>query len=138
MSPGLLLDTCALLWLVQDDPVSSAARKALNAAQRSGSALGVSPISAWEVGILAARGRLAFSIEPKSWFNRIIAQPWAMLCDIAPETLIESSFLPGQPPRDPADRIILATARSKALPVMTRDRAILAYAEAGHVAAIPC
>jgi PIN domain nuclease of toxin-antitoxin system len=61
-----------------------------------------------------------------------------VLCGLDPETLIESSFLPGEPPRDPADRIVLATARAHALPVMTRDRAILAYAEAGHVGAIPC
>jgi PIN domain nuclease of toxin-antitoxin system len=47
-------------------------------------------------------------------------------------------YSPGAPPRDPADRIVIATARALGLQLVTRDRAILAYADAGHVAAIPC
>ena len=54
------------------------------------------------------------------------------------DTLVESSFLPGAPPRDPADRIILAAARSSGLQIVTRDRAILSYAEQGHAWALEC
>ena len=51
---------------------------------------------------------------------------------------IASSFLPGEPPRDPADRIILATARDLGATLITRDRLLLKYSEAGQVSTIPC
>lgn len=138
MTPALLLDTCALLWLAEDSTISPEAEAAIEAAHRRDEAIWISPITAWEVGLLVARRRVALSTAPQIWFRRVLAQPGVVLCGLDPETLIDSSFLPGDPPRDPADRIILATARAQALPVMTRDRAILAYAEAGHVTAIPC
>jgi PIN domain nuclease of toxin-antitoxin system len=52
--------------------------------------------------------------------------------------LIASSFLPDIAVKDPADRILVATARELGLTLMTRDRALLAYAEAGHVKAVGC
>ena len=54
------------------------------------------------------------------------------------QLLVESSFLPGLVHNDPTDRIIIATARSKNLAIVTRDRAILTYAEAGFVKTVPC
>jgi PIN domain nuclease of toxin-antitoxin system len=54
------------------------------------------------------------------------------------EIRIAASFLPGKPPNDPADRIILATARQFGVPVLTRDRLVLGYAAQGHVAAVEC
>jgi PIN domain nuclease of toxin-antitoxin system len=52
--------------------------------------------------------------------------------------LIASSFLPGKPPRDPTDRIIAATARELGALLVTRDRVLLEYGEAGHIAAMAC
>jgi PIN domain nuclease of toxin-antitoxin system len=60
------------------------------------------------------------------------------LAELSPAVLIDSCSLPGQPPRDPGDRIILATARELDLTIVTRDHAILAYATVGQVRAIPC
>jgi PIN domain nuclease of toxin-antitoxin system len=57
---------------------------------------------------------------------------------LTPEILIQSSFLPGDPPRDPADRIIIATARTVGYRLVTRDRLLLAYAEAGHIEGVAC
>jgi len=51
---------------------------------------------------------------------------------------MESSFLPGSLHRDPADRIIAATAREYGHTVITRDRALLDYARQGHLAAVEC
>ncbi len=65
-------------------------------------------------------------------------QPNTMLAKMPPEVLIESSFLPGEPPADPADRIIIATAREFGMRIVTRDRAMLSYARAGHAEAIAC
>jgi PIN domain nuclease of toxin-antitoxin system len=51
---------------------------------------------------------------------------------------MESSFLPGKFPKDPADRIIAATAREHGYTVVTRDRALLDYAEQGYLSAVEC
>jgi PIN domain nuclease of toxin-antitoxin system len=135
---ALLLDTCALIWLGTDEPVAGGAVAAMNDAFSEGETVWISPISAWEIGTLAARGRLALSTSPQTWFRKALAHAGLALCPLEADVLIDSSFLPGTPPRDPADRIVIATARALELRVITRDRAILAYAEAGHVAAIAC
>jgi len=134
----LLLDTCAALWLVAGAPVSSGAEEALANAQDGGDDVYVSPITGWEIGLLALSGRFASPHPPKVWFQRLLAIEGTRLATLQPATLIDSSFLPGRPPRDPADRIIIATAREQALTVMTRDRQILAYGEAGHVLTLAC
>ena len=63
----ILLDTCALLWLANKQPMSSGATQALAEAERQSGGLTVSPISAWEIGQLAARGRLALPRHPLAW-----------------------------------------------------------------------
>jgi len=57
---------------------------------------------------------------------------------MSPDLLIASSFLPGEPPRDPADRIMLATARDLGAALVTRDRALLDYGGQGHVKIVAC
>jgi len=57
---------------------------------------------------------------------------------LSAEILLDSSFLPGAPPRDPADRIIAATAREHGYTVMTRDATLLAYAREGYLSAVEC
>src|SRR4029450_10204712 len=96
----------------------------------------VSPITAWEVGLLVARGRIALPSSPKSWFDQLLRAPMLSLADLPPSVLIDSSFLPNELFRDPADRILVATAREFGLALITRDRALLSYAAAGHVKAI--
>jgi PIN domain nuclease of toxin-antitoxin system len=137
MTP-LLLDTCALIWIAAGDPISEAAEGALREAAEAGAAVCVSPISTWEVGLLVARGRLALSMPPQAWLGAFLAQPGVELAPMPVDTLVDSSFLPGTPPRDPADRIILATARAVGMRIVTRDRAMLAYARLGHAWAVEC
>jgi PIN domain nuclease of toxin-antitoxin system len=138
MTGGLLLDTCALLWIAADQRVRPEALDALDDAFARGAPVCASPISAWEIGMLTARGRLALAASPRAWFAQATSRPGMTLCRLDPEVLIDASFLPGAPPNDPGDRILLSTARAASYRIMTRDRRILAYAEAGHVAAIPC
>ena len=136
--PALLLDTCALIWLAADEPIADAALTAIDEAYRTDETVWVSPITAWEIGLMTARGRIALATSPHAWFRKAMAQIGVALCPLEPETLIDSSFLPGAPPRDPADRIVIATARALDLRVVTRDQVILSYAEKGHVTALPC
>lgn len=98
----------------------------------------ISPIAAWEIGRLVANGRLALPTSPEAWFEQFMRAPDVELADLAPSILIASSFLPGTPPKDPSDRIMIATARELGFTVVTRDRRILQYAAAGHVRALAC
>lgn len=138
MTVPLLLDTCALIWLAEESALSRLAREELAEAERSDQPLNVSAISAWEVGLLVSKGRLRLALPPERWFERIVANPNMRLANLTIPILIASSFLPGSPPADPTDRIILATARLNGYRVMTRDRPLLRYAEEGHIAAVAC
>jgi PIN domain nuclease of toxin-antitoxin system len=136
--PPLLLDTHAAIWITEDQPLAKGAIEAVDAAYRAGSTIFVSAITAWEVGLLVSRNRLSLIARPERWFQRLLAIPGVRLADLSPDILIASSFLPGTPPRDPADRIILATARDLGATLITRDRLLLKYGEEGQVSAIPC
>jgi PIN domain nuclease of toxin-antitoxin system len=133
----LLLDTNAAIWLSRDELKASASEK-LDEGARMGVATYLSSITAWEVGQLVSRNRVSLGATPQRWFARILAMPNVHLAALSPEILIASSFLPGQPPDDPADRILLATARDLGATLVTRDRAILAYGESGQVSTLAC
>lgn len=132
----ILLDTCAAVFLNRGK-LSAGAESALNQAQIDGVRVFLSPITAWELGLLVSRGRLALKMSPAAWFQEIL-DAGADLAELTPRVLVESSFLPGPSLRDPADRSIAATARAHGYRLMTRDQPLLEYAAAGHVAVIAC
>jgi PIN domain nuclease of toxin-antitoxin system len=137
MSP-ILLDTCAAIWLAEGQSLSQAAEEALGETSSIGADAFVSPITAWEVGMLATKGRLILPLAPLAWFEGLLAKPQIALADISARILVASSFLPGSPPNDPMDRIIVATARENGYCLLTRDKKLLKYAEQGHVQALAC
>lgn len=134
----LLLDTHTAIWLVANQRLAREAEEAINAVYETNGTLLVSPITAWEVGLLVSHKRVELLATPQRWFARLLAIPNVRLAELSPETLIDSSFLPGRPPRDPADRILLATARDLGATLVTRDRQILKYGEDGQVSTIAC
>ncbi len=138
MNAPLLLDTCATVWISCDDDVSEDALEALDNAHKFGEAVFVSPITAWEIGLLTARGKVNLMMPPDRWFERLLQAPGLRLAEMPPKVLIASSFLPGAPPKDPADRIVVATAREFGFVLVTRDKPLLAYAEQGHFRALRC
>ena len=138
MNAPLLLDSCAVIWIANDQPVAPATTEAMQRAIQVGEPVYVSPITAWEVGMLVSRGRLSLLMTPKFWFDQLLRAPGIRIADMSPDLLIASSFLPGTPPRDPADRIIAATAREHGYTLVTRDRSLLDYADRGHVRALLC
>jgi PIN domain nuclease of toxin-antitoxin system len=135
---SLLLDTHAAIWVTDDQPLAAGATAAINSAYQAGRTVFVSAITAWEVGLLVSRNRLSLVARPERWFQRLLAIPGVKLAELSPDILIASSFLPGKPPRDPADRIILATARDLGATLITRDRSLLKYGEDGQVSTIAC
>jgi PIN domain nuclease of toxin-antitoxin system len=137
MMTPILLDTCAALWSMSGQ-ISDKARGLLDEAVEAGIPIWVSPITAWEIGLLAQCGKFKAPESPQRWFERLVRLSGVRLADMPPAVLLASSFLPGSPPRDPADRIIAATAREYGYVVMTRNRLLLNYADSGYVQAVSC
>jgi len=139
---AVLLDTCAVIWLANGNPL---ARPALAAIVAAGLADGVyvSPVSAWEIGLLSRSrpGREPgprFLPDPKTWFARVMTGPGIRQAALTSEIAIDASYLPGELHGDPGDRLLIATARHLGMPIVTRDRRIIEYAGAGWVRVIAC
>jgi PIN domain nuclease of toxin-antitoxin system len=137
VTKGLLLDTCAVIWLLRGDTLRGDAQERIAAAQQAGT-VWVSPISAWELATLERKGRLILTVPAREAFAIIAARTGIQLASLNAETLLRAAELNSTAPNDPADRIIIATARSLDLAVVTRDRPILDYAGAGHLEALAC
>lgn len=138
MTSKLLLDTCAIIWIASNEPIRPEAKSAIDAAVSGDNKVRVSPISAWELGLLSAKGRMPTAMPPSTMFRDVAMAEGVAVEALSPDVLIASSFLPGTLHRDPADRILIATARAQGLTIVTRDRIILDYAEQGHVRALVC
>lgn len=139
---GVLLDTCAVIWLATGASMADGALAAITEAATA-DALYVSPVSAWEIGMLSRpkAGRpeiVQFLPDPKSWFRRFTSAPGIREAGFTPEIAIDASWLPGELHGDPADRLLIATARTLGCPIVTRDHKIIAYGAAGFVRVLPC
>jgi PIN domain nuclease of toxin-antitoxin system len=132
------LDTCTCLWLTRGDPLSDASRRAIRDAQASHQGVYVSAITAWEVATLVSKGRYRLFVPAKIWFSRLLDLNGVRLATLTPDVLIDSAYLPGDPPKDPADRIIAATARHHGLLVISRDQRLISYAMQGHMRTLAC
>ena len=137
----LLLDTHVLIWFVEGKlPAATVAAIVDSGLQQ---ACLYSPVSAWEAGLLARPNRQGvaryrFDPDPASWYADLGKVPYFEETPLTADILISSSALPGDFHADPADRMLVATARALSCHLMTSDAAILAYADRGHVRAIPC
>ncbi|HEY5106288.1 MAG TPA: type II toxin-antitoxin system VapC family toxin [Caulobacteraceae bacterium] len=137
---AVLLDTCAVIWLANGDVLRPPGRETVISAAFDAGVF-VSPISAWEIGLLdrSKAGRnIAFLPDPATWFARFVAGPGIRPAPFTWEIAIGASRLPEPLHGDPADRLLIATARYLNLPIVTRDAQIKAYAAAGHVQLVAC
>jgi PIN domain nuclease of toxin-antitoxin system len=134
---GLILDTCVCLWLVEGADIGAGAQAAVLHASRDGD-LWVSPFSAWEVALLLKKDRIDLSLGADDWYRRLLSLWGVREAKLTPEILIDSVNLPGRIHGDPADRIMIATARQLDATLVTRDATIEAYAALGHVRVLPC
>lgn len=134
----VLLDTHAWLWLCfgTSGVFTPQVRKRLAAADAA-RPLHVSIISTWEVAMLAAKGRVNLAMPTRAWVTQALSHPaMKQLALDDPAVVIESNELPGDFHADPADRLLVATARIGGYTLATRDRKILDYAAAGHVSVL--
>ena len=133
-----LLDTCAVIWTAHNDPLREPGASEMQEAYRRGARLVVPPITAWEIAMLVAKGKIALALDPDVWFQRFCELPPVALAAMPTSVLVASTTLPGRPPGDPADRIIIATARAFGYVLATRDTETLEYGSQGHVRVIEC
>jgi PIN domain nuclease of toxin-antitoxin system len=121
----VLLDTCAVVWAVAEPALlSTRAREVLTAADTQAC---VSPISCAEIACAVERGRLQLDRHWRSWFREFVRRNEWEVVDISLPIAEEAYSLPEPFHRDPADRILVATARTLRCPLMTGDRKILDY-----------
>jgi PIN domain nuclease of toxin-antitoxin system len=122
----IVLDTHIWVWWVHGDSrLSSAQVEAIAANERD--ALGVSAISCWEVAKLVEYKRLELSCSLDVWFEQALGYPGVRLLELTPEIAAESCRLPGEFHRDPADQIIVATARAHGCSLVTSDKKVISY-----------
>ena len=131
----ILLDTHVLVWFMQGDPILGGKAKNRIEAARHSEGVGISAITPWEVAMLTGKGRLSLGRPVGEWVRLALETDGVSLAPLDPVIAIEAGELAGLH-GDPADRIIIATARHHDAALMTADRTILEQAAAGHVKAI--
>lgn len=123
----ILLDTHEWIWWVNGDSSLDAATAEFIAGNEA-TGLGVSLISCWEVAKKVEVGKLELDRDVADWIDGALAYPGVRLLDLSPAIVIESTRLPAPFHRDPADQIIVATARVLGIPLLTGDARLRSYA----------
>jgi len=122
----IILDTHIWVWWEHgNEQLTQKQSKAIQ--DNEDDVIGVSAISCWEVAKLVEVGRLGLSTPVEKWIEQAMGYPGIRLLDLSPEISIESTRLPGEFHRDPADQIIVATARIYNCPLLTADGRIIEY-----------
>jgi PIN domain nuclease of toxin-antitoxin system len=96
----------------------------------------VSAITPWEIGLLTSKGRLQLGADVMQWIRAALAKPGVYLAPLEPEIAVASTRLPFEMHADPADRILVATARHLGATLVTADGALLDLARSGHFRAL--
>lgn len=132
----LLLDTHIVLWLdAGDAALRQDTRDLLETHWRSGGKLCLSAMTAWEIALLVDSGRVELDVTPDEWLARFCARPGIEIVELSLSAALRAYPLTGLPQRDPADRLLIATAIELGCPLVTYDARILAFAK-DHGAAI--
>ena len=120
-----LLDTHVLIWWLNGRERLSPAQREVVESAGSQTPLLVSDISLWEVATLHGLGRIRLTLPLREWLDRAVAPPLVRRLGISPAIAAELATLPGSFHRDPADRILVATARVLGATLLTQDRRIV-------------
>jgi len=106
----LILDTHIIIWYVEGIKLSATQVDLIDRIRTSGE-LYISNISIWEIAMLFNKGKIIFSITLSEWINKLLSTPGLNLLDLSTSILIESCELPHYEHKDPADRMLIATAK---------------------------
>jgi PIN domain nuclease of toxin-antitoxin system len=128
-----LLDTHAWVWWVTEDRrLSAAAKRAIARSQAKGD-LSLSLISVWEVAKKVEKAQLVLDRPVDQWLELAVARPGLHLLELTRPILVESCKLSPPFRGDPADQIVVATARDREAAIVTKDERIRAYAHVRSV-----
>lgn len=133
MDYPILFDTHTWLWTLSGEKQFSNKIVSLLEDKRQENGLFLSDISLWEICMLAKKGRITLGQPTLPWLKNAIKVSNIHLIHLTPEISVESSELPGNFHGDPADRLIVATARVLNLAIFTRDEKILEYGKEKRV-----
>jgi PIN domain nuclease of toxin-antitoxin system len=133
---ALLLDTHAWIWYVNgSNELGKSIRATITKALHENSAA-LAAISLWEIAMLEKKQRIILEMPCLEWINKSIELTHINVLPLSPEIATESCYLPGKFHDDPADRVIVATARVEGLLVLTRDAKILDYSRSKFISAM--
>jgi PIN domain nuclease of toxin-antitoxin system len=122
----IVLDTHIWVWWVHGDERLSSSQLEIIEANEDGE-IGISAISLWEIAKLVENDRLELPVSLEKWFKQALNYPGVRIIELTPEIATESTRLPGAFHKDPADQIIVATARVLKCMLVTSDERILDY-----------
>ncbi len=132
----ILLDTHVLVWAFEKHPhLGSKTAGAIDAAA-AGEGVGIPAIAVWEISMLTEKGRLGLATDVEEWITAAISTEGIQVVPLEPAVAIGSNRLPGVFHADPADRMIVATARHFNMALVTADKKILDYGARGYVRTI--
>jgi len=132
----VVLDTHTLIWWASNDSsLSNAAKNKIDSTLSRGGEAIISCISAWEISMLIHKGRLVLSMDVEKWLDEVSQIDGIRFIPVDNEIGIKSTALPGDFHKDPADRIIIATARILSIPLITADEKIIEYAHVKTISA---
>ncbi len=132
----IVLDTHVLVWALGGDAsLGKKARRSIQSSADKNEVL-VAAITPWEIAMLVEKQRLSIDKDVGEWIEEALSLPGINIAPLEPSISVDSVRLPGTFNNDPADRMIVATARHFGSKLLTADRDILAYSEAGHVKAM--
>ena len=124
----IALDTHALVWWVSTPSrLPAKARHLIERTLESGDAVVVSSISVWEVAMLVTRNRLELTLDLQTWLSHLEALPVLRFVPVDNQVAARAVLLDQFPARDPADRMIVATAMMLGATLITADRRLRAY-----------
>ncbi|MBF0230532.1 MAG: type II toxin-antitoxin system VapC family toxin [Desulfamplus sp.] len=122
----IIIDTHIWIWWTHNiEHLNNVQLEALKANETT--TIGVSAISCWEISKLFEHGKIELPCSIEEWFKKALSYPAVTMIPLTPEIAIESTRLPDTFHKDPADQLIVATARVFDSPLVTSDHKILAY-----------
>ena len=122
----ILLDTHVWWWAISEpDQLTRKARQLIKKTPPEQRA--IASISIWEFAMMVTRDRIKLTITPDEWLEYAINRTGLTIFNINPKIALESCSLPGKFHKDPADRLIVATARVSQSQLVTKDEKIINY-----------
>jgi PIN domain nuclease of toxin-antitoxin system len=128
----ILLDTHVWWWSISE-PEKLSTLVAEKIRRTKADQRAISSISIWEFAMMVFRKKIELKITPEEWFSHAVGNTGMNIIEIGPKIALDACSLPGEFHKDPADRIIVTTARVNNFTLVTKDDKILDYKHVNSV-----